>query len=377
MYTTRIVDSVSQISSLESDWNELLAHSSNATVFNTYGWAWCWLQIYWQQDYALKIILVESGAELVALLPLYIQKTTGTCWFVGSGEPEAEEVASEYLDFIVHQDHAGSAELADCIKGKLDALKPYRLNFVNCCASSYVENLLRGHPRALFSVSGAVYKLAIQNSFADTALTFSKNQLKNARQCLNRFNAAPELEYVSFHSCDFSQNWQTLQTLHQKDWTSRGNNGAFHSPKFSRFHALMHTQQPQIRQAFVALRKKDEGHNNETLAIHHFYVFNGHYYFYLAGTEKNTESRLSPGLMLHVLAMQELSGEMATYDFLKGTTSNSYKEKFCGTGEAFYTITVFEPSVRGNLQHWLARLKLYVRTVRKPASDKRKSGKEE
>lgn len=372
MYTTRVVDSVTQIIRLETGWNELLAHSSNATVFNTFGWAWCWLQIYWQQDYALKIILVESGTDLVALLPLYIQKSTGTCWFVGSGEPEAEEVATEYLDFIVHQDYACSAELADCIKVQLEALKPYRLIFVNCCASSYVANLLREHKRALFSVSGAVYKLAIQNSVADTAMTFSKNQLKNARQCLNRFNAAPELEYVAFHSSDFSQNWQALQSLHQQDWISRGKNGAFHSEKFSRFHALMHTQQPQIRQAFVALRKKDEGHKDEMLALHHYYLFNGHYYFYLAGTEKHKDSRLSPGLMLHVLAMQELSGQNATYDFLKGSTSNSYKAKFCGRGEAFYTITVFENSIRGSLQHWLVRLKLYARAMRKPTSDRRK-----
>ena len=377
MYKTRVVDSVAQCSSLETGWNELLAHSNNPTVFNTFAWTWCWLQIYWQEDYALKIILVESGEDLVALLPLYVQKKTGTCWFIGSGEPEAEEVASEYLDFIIHQNHAGSAELATCINAQLETLKRYRFVLVNCCASSYAANLLRAHKRAWFTASGAVYKLAIQDSFADTTKAFSKNQLKNARQCLNRFNAAPELEYVPLHSGVFAADWQALQTLHQKDWTSRGKDGAFHSARFSRFHALMHAQQPQIRQAFVALRKNAEGHNAETLAIHHFYVFGRHYCFYLAGTEKTRDSRLSPGLMLHVLAMQELSGQDATYDFLKGSTSNSYKAKFCGTGEAFYTITVFERSLRGSLHHWLARLKLYVRTMRKPESDIRKSGKEE
>ena len=35
--------------------------------------------------------------------------------------------------------------------------------------------------------------------------------------------------------------------------------------------------------------------------------------------------RIAPGLMLHVLAMQELSGQGATYDFLRGITGNSYK----------------------------------------------------
>jgi CelD/BcsL family acetyltransferase involved in cellulose biosynthesis len=361
MYTTKVVDSVAQINSLESAWKELLAQSRHPTVFNTFAWASCWLQIYWQADYALRIILVETGGKLVALLPLYIQNSTSTCWFVGSGEPEAEEVASEYQDFIVHRDHADSAELASCISAQLAALQRYRLEFWCCTANSYVATLLRSHRRARLFVSGAVYKLPIQDSFAATSRAFSKNQLKNARQYLNRFNAAPELEYVGFHNDGFPSDWQTLRTLHQQDWTARGKNGAFHSERFSRFHALMHSTQPHIRQAFVALK-----HNGDTLAIHHFYVYGQHYCFYVGGTEKHRENRLSPGLMLHVLAMQELSRQGATYDFMRGSTGDNYKAKFCPRGELFYDITVFENSLHGTCRLWLTRLKQFVRTLRKP-----------
>jgi CelD/BcsL family acetyltransferase involved in cellulose biosynthesis len=129
----------------------------------------------------------------------------------------------------------------------------------------------------------------------------------------------------------------------------------------------MHSTQPQIRQAFVALK-----HKGETLAIHHFYIYGQHYCFYLGGTEKNKESRLSPGLMLHVLAMQELSGQSAIYDFLRGSTGNSYKAKFCPAGTLFYDITVFENSIRGACRLWLARLKHFVRTLRKPGGLDRK-----
>jgi CelD/BcsL family acetyltransferase involved in cellulose biosynthesis len=352
MYQTRVIDSALQCSSLQDDWNALLAYSSNATVFNTFAWASCWLETYWRDDYALRIILIEAEGSLVALLPLYIQKSSNSCWFIGSGEPEAEEVASEYLDFIVHRDHAGSAVLATHINIELQALSHYRLILVNCCASSYAANLLRVHRRAFYKVTGAVYKLPIEDTFAATAKHFSKNQLKNARQCLNRFNVAPELEYLPFHSTEFETNWQALQQLHQKDWTARGKPGAFHSVRFSRFHCLMHEKFPEITQAFVALRL-----NDEWLAIHHFYVFGEHYCFYVAGTEKDRESRLSPGLMLHVLAMQQLSGTGAKYDFLKGGTNNSYKAKFCRAGDAFYTITVFEQSMRGSVRHALACLK--------------------
>ena len=363
MYTARVIESVEQFNSLESSWNALLARSNNPTVFNTFGWASCWLQVYWLQDYALRIILLETTDGPIALLPLYIKKQERSCWFIGTGEPEAEEVASEYMDFVVHADHASSAELTSAINAQLEALK-CRLVLVNCCANSFAATLLQDNKRALCVVTGAVYKLAIQKTFADTARPFSKNQQKKARQCLNRFNAASELEYVPFNSDSFDEDWQTLQTLHQKDWTSRGKYGAFHSEKFSHFHALMRVQQPQLTQAFVALLQ-----NGDTLAIHHFYVFNGHYCFYLAGTEKSREGRLSPGLMLHVLAMQELGGNEVTYDFLKGSISNSYKAKFCSMGEVFYTITVFEKTLRGSLQHLLARMKQRVKSWRKPVGN--------
>jgi CelD/BcsL family acetyltransferase involved in cellulose biosynthesis len=360
MYKTTIVDALGQCDDLADSWHELLADSKNPTVFNTFAWARCWLQVYWEPDYTLRIILVYDSEKLVALLPLYIQRKTGTCWVIGSGEPEAEEVASEYLDFIVRENHLQSAGLADCIKEQLEILGKYRLILVNCCASSYAASLLMNHRRAIHDVSGAVYKLPIQDSFANTAATFSKNQLRKARQCLSRFNAGPTIEYLSFHSDNFLDDWNTLQTLHQKDWTARGQNGAFHSARFSRFHHLMNVEHPEIEQAFAAVRK-----DSETLAIHHFYVFGGNYYFYLAGTEKTRESRLSPGLLLHVLAMQELSGKAVTYDFLKGSTPNSYKAKFCRPGDEFYTITLFENTIRGGLRQNLVRLKRCLKNLRK------------
>ena len=95
-----------------------------------------------------------------------------------------------------------------------------------------------------------------------------------------------------------------MQTLHQKDWVARGKSGAFHKERFSRFHALMHTQHPEIRQLFAAIMI-----SGEPLAIHHFYVFGKNYYFYLAGTEKTRESRCRRALLLHALTMQELSGQ--------------------------------------------------------------------
>src|SRR5688572_32155488 len=163
MYKTRVIDSALQISSLQNGWNTLLASTNNATVFNTFAWASCWLQIYWRDDYTLRIILVEAegseGDSLVALLPLCIQTRNNSCWFIGSGEPEAEEVASEYLDFIVHRDHAHDPALAAFISTELEELNHYRLILVNCCETSYVVNVLRGHRRALATVTGAVYKL--------------------------------------------------------------------------------------------------------------------------------------------------------------------------------------------------------------------------
>src|SRR5688572_22188199 len=176
MYKTRVIDSVLQIGSLQNGWDTLLANSNNPTVFNTFAWASCWLQIYWQADYTLRIILVEAenreeGSErsLVALLPLYIQNHNHSCWFIGSGEPEAEEVASEYLDFIVHRDHAHNPALAASINAGLEALKHCRLILVNCCETSYAANMLRAHRRSLATVTGAVYKLPIGDTFAATA----------------------------------------------------------------------------------------------------------------------------------------------------------------------------------------------------------------
>src|SRR5690606_6370421 len=103
-------------------------------------WNACWLRHYWRPDYKLRVVVLEREGQPAGLLPLYFNSSHRAWFFVGSGEPEVAEVASEYLDFLAASEDEGEGLLAAMANCLVEWPGPLELR--NCVAGSRAANVL-------------------------------------------------------------------------------------------------------------------------------------------------------------------------------------------------------------------------------------------
>jgi len=118
--TWQILTNIKQLSSISTEWHELNQASNHGCLFTSPEWQLNWLEVYWQKNWHLYSFAAYQENELIALLPFYYQKTTKVLsqqhlFFIGQGEAEQAEVASEYLDILMHHNYAKQL-LPYCIK---------------------------------------------------------------------------------------------------------------------------------------------------------------------------------------------------------------------------------------------------------------------
>ena len=111
---------------------------TNQTVFQSKGWIETWLSI--QSKVVKDIYCVASyhDNELVGVLLTYIN-SNNKLMFIGTGEPENEEVCPEYLDILFYEIYK-DAVILDVI----DFLTSCKLNFDfrNMLATSAIVNAI-------------------------------------------------------------------------------------------------------------------------------------------------------------------------------------------------------------------------------------------
>ncbi len=77
-----IISTTEGFFALEAQWNHLVERSETSSVFQTFAWQATWWRFF-GQDQDLRIIAVENQGDLVALLPLYIERRTDLLPAVG------------------------------------------------------------------------------------------------------------------------------------------------------------------------------------------------------------------------------------------------------------------------------------------------------
>jgi CelD/BcsL family acetyltransferase involved in cellulose biosynthesis len=360
MLAVRTVQTLAEWQALEPVWQALVKSDSRVTLCNTWEWNDAWVQQFWQPHFEFRIFIVErrnaQSVEALALLPLYRNRKTAEVLMLGTGEPEASEVASEYLDLLLDESRSAMAEIAPLLLSALQALRCSALRFLNCLASSRLLQLVATLPRADKTVTGRQYGIALSQSLAEVMQQFSYKQRKNGQLLLNRFDKNPALTCEILIDADASAPWQQLQQLHQSDWTARQKQGAFASADFIRFHELLQQRGETLQARFAVLR-----HEQEILAIHYYYQFREWLYYYQSGTVKDRFQQYSPGKMLHMLAFRQLAGSGLYYDFMKGAVQGGYKAAMCPEGELFYQVVIYGGGVAARVRWLWVRLKRRIR----------------
>ena len=103
--------------------------------------------------------------------------------------------------------------------------------------------------------------------------------------------------------------------LHQETWTTRGEPGAYAYPFFVRFHRALIAQ--CLAEGLVEVVRV----SCAALPIGYVYNFRyrGHVLFYLSGFRYDPDPRLRPGLVTHLMCIEQHVREgAAVYDFMEG-----------------------------------------------------------
>src|SRR5262245_49866745 len=96
------VDAGSRFATLRDDWNALLHGSAAASITLTWEWMFTWWEVFGEHR-TLHILLAFEHDVLIGIAPLqrYAIRRFGIRWqrvaLMGSGEPVADEICSDYL----------------------------------------------------------------------------------------------------------------------------------------------------------------------------------------------------------------------------------------------------------------------------------------
>ena len=151
-----------------------------------------------------------------------------------------------------------------------------------------------------------------------------------------------------------------LATLHKVSWNARGKDGVFDSKLFLNFHSTLIAN--TFDKGTIKLFKLMV--DGVAIAVLYSFVHDGKVLFYQSGFASYDDNRMKPGLVAHVLAINEYMKEgLAEYDFLAGEAR--YKKTLSNDCRELHWVTVFSRSMKMYAINALIQGKrLYERSIK-------------
>ncbi len=322
---------------LEPEWDALLTRSAANAITLTYDWLSTWWEVF-GGDRELNILTVRDGQELVGIAPL-LKRTVQhfgvlafrRLEFVASGEDEADEICSEYLDFILE-------------RGRETEVLGIMIQYLTDQDSDWDEivltDVLEGSPslpilKGLCETNSLGWSIlrsqvCISLPLPDTWDGFLKGISSSYRHRIikdGRAAAAGNAEFIVIDKLvDFPAGFDALVRLHQSRWLEKGLPGVFASEKFTRFHRLLAPKLLPKGRLRLFLLKMD----GEELAALYDFVYDKKVLYYQSGLKPAGTAVHSPGILIRSYAMDLAIKEGLTEcDFMKGDPAG-YKSGWRG-----------------------------------------------
>jgi CelD/BcsL family acetyltransferase involved in cellulose biosynthesis len=304
-------------------WDKLLLQSSNASFFLTSDWVATWLDVYGPSlDPEILVFHDDDGPAGTCLL-VRRKRRVGPVWLRSvylntAGELPADSVCVEYNDVLVAR--GKESAVAATLVAHLNR-QPWDEFLLNGCqresAIPAVEQHLATHMLARQEEPAYYVDLDVlrQNgvSFGDSLRQPTR---KHVRQYLRYCGEIGEVSVCAATTTEQALAMLSdLTALHQERWTAKGMQGAFASSLFLQFHeSLVRRCFPSGSIRLIRVRAGDT-----PVGIIYGFVFRGIMYFYQSGINYNLPSRVSPGIVANVCAIQHcLENGLSQYDFLAG-----------------------------------------------------------
>ena len=331
-------------------WEELVKQQPNGTFFLSYDWLNLWWLTFAQSEDILKLILIHDEDKLIAICPFYLKKGH-VLHFIGTGEDEASEVCSEYLDIIIANDYKDALlnTVQSILHEELNQIE--QMTFSNVLYNSYIVQLMersKEHYIVTKEEVGVRYVINLPSDYLSYETTRSKSFISQANRKRRKFEKLGG-EIINADTLESANEiFNQLAMLHNARWNAVGLTGAFTDKRFLTFHRDYITillKQNQLSMKALIVNKRIVG-------VIYNIIYNDNCYFYQIGIDINDHNNISLGTLLH---LSEIKGCIQKgykkYDFMKGEKEKSYKQNFTSTTNEMISLTVYKKGFRAYIKN--------------------------
>jgi CelD/BcsL family acetyltransferase involved in cellulose biosynthesis len=353
---------------LESIWKTIHTASNQATIFLGWEWMSTWTLVYTDEiDRLLTVVVYNGKGRPIGIAPLYIKRcgegSSGReLRFLGTGEPEEEEVCTEYLDVLIDQEEVetGIEGIARAIRDTAHEWDFATLDYLLYDSLVLTRLLKMGYMgrHVQISVSGYRHCINLPTDWNEYLTGLSKSMRNQIRQKRRRFeqSSGARCTQVS-HASQIPKIIETMARLNKSRWTAKGKRGVFEAHRFRQFHENIMHKTLESRQLRLRVLEVE----NRVIGIIYNFYFKGIEYYYQSGIDDNGAKRLSPGVVGHSIAIEQLiSNGDSAYDFMQGK-QNSYKNTYGTRLTPMYTAVTVSWTCKGT---WLILLFTMSQTVK-------------
>lgn len=360
-----------------------LLNKCQHSYFTSWGWISTWLDSL-PKDIDIQLIAGYQNDEPVTAFFIGRHKRT-KYKFIPTKSISLNTTADRYLDKLTIEynsiliDPTYHLRIGDL----LDYM--YTLKWDEFCFPGISSNLTSDFN--LLADNGDNFRLIIdetRNSFfvelqkiRDAKMDYLQLLSSNKRSQIRRSIKQYELEgNIEVHAAENAEEallmLDRLSSLHQQEWTKRGENGAFSNKYLFQFHKDL-------------IRSRFDNHEiqllhiyNEKRTIGYLYnfVYHDNVLFYQSGLNYSAENIYRPGLVSHYFAiMHNAKAGLATYDFLAG--DSTYKSSLSTNSTPMYWARLIKNHTRYEFEKSIIKIKQVLKNKQNKNTLKERKGKSE
>lgn len=359
---------------MEALWTELSAHTAHS-FFQSWLWLRTWLECL-DSSHELRLLRVLDDERVVAAALLTRAKlqrhgviAVRTWLLTATGKDSIDGITIEYNDLLAlpgYYDRAWQA-IASHFHAYSDEWDEVRLDGVpvGALAGWRATGLPLAESRR--APSRFVRLADVRNCQSHSVMELLASRVRTrVRHTITGLESrfGPLALQVAATQAESLKLFNELMFLHGARWDSRTSPSTFCSAFSMDFHSRLIER--ALALGSIQLLRLCAGNN--IVGLLYNFVYAGKVYFYQSGIAYETsQSNESPGLLLHVRAIDYNAGlGHELYDFLAG--DSQYKRSLAKHSNELYWVTVQAPRIRLRLE---STLKRHYRRIRYRAAEPR------
>ena len=340
----------------EAQWSDLLAHSADATVFQSRAWLTGWWECFGQPHWTLHLLVAEQHGQLVALAPLY--RRPGR--FGGQELRWLGEGHSDYL--LIFARRGAEQSIEDLLQAMAMTIEEGS-NALLCDVpeASLLHAALQKRIKACSGNAGLSLhctertpcpRLTLAGNQAGVATLLRKQSLRRHLRSLGSVGPVDVTHHVD--PANILSVLPQLFAMHRARWHGTATPSQFTDSANRRFYEVVTASLPPGSVWLTTV------HAGRDLAAIHFGLRNGSDFIWYKPAYEVSLQRHGPGEVLLQALLQHAQAEgCREFDFARG--DDAYKQRFASA--TAWTSSYEWISPRWPQRGW-QRLRLAIRRMR-------------